>query len=483
MRWTLALRHLLVRPGRAVVLLGGYAIGVAVMIVLLSVGTAMLEQSRDVALVGGGDLTVLPEGLDLEAMRTGGMTGLFFGIDRARFVSRELLGGVRHRAVVAAVAPVLERKWVLLHIGDSTWTVRAGGELPDAMRRVGGADSVVAGEWRDAPQDSAWMRPTAQQYFDELDRFHRPVGRDSTWAEWHYVNLVVSRDEWWYITYLVGGDVNGTRWGGQLLITRRGPDGAHERFVDEQPGAAVRFDTTRADVSIGASTITQRDGVYELRGSAGSARFRITLRPDAHRQFPAVELSGGEFRSGYVVPAVTGRADGELCTAAGCRAVRDLPAYHDHNWGSWREVTWEWGTARGAAHALLYGGVRQGAAPAARGSAPYFLALLDTLGVEQVYRFTEVTGFGAQPVPTFPGVAAPDSLRIVATRRDDSLVVRVSILDVHATRPPNGGGRIFLQMRGAWSVVGRAAGAVVADSGLGFFERWVAAPPSAPTPQ
>ena len=123
MRWTLALRHLLVRPGRAVVLLGGYAIGVAVMIVLLSVGTAMLEQSRDVALVGGGDLTVLPEGLDLEAMRTGGMTGLFFGIDRARFVTRELLGGERHRATVAAVAPVLERKWVLLNIGDSTWTV------------------------------------------------------------------------------------------------------------------------------------------------------------------------------------------------------------------------------------------------------------------------------------------------------------------------------------------------------------------------
>ena len=28
----------------------------------------------------------------------------------------------------------------------------------------------------------------------------------------------------------------------------------------------------------------------------------------------------------------------------------------------------------------------------------------------------------------------------------------------------------------AKSVVGRAAGVVVADSGLGFFERWVAAP-------
>ncbi|MEI2720282.1 MAG: hypothetical protein V9E87_09070 [Gemmatimonadales bacterium] len=483
MRWTLALRHLLVRPGRAVVLLGGYAIGVAVMIVLLSVGTAMLEQSRDVALVGGGDLTVLPEGLDLEAMRTGGMTGLFFGIDRARFVTRELLGGERHRATVAVVAPVLERKWVLLHVGDSTWTVRAGGELPEAMRRVGGADAVVAGAWQDAPQDSAWLHPTTQGYFDELDHFHRPIGRDSTWAEWHYVNLVVSPDEWWYITYLVGGDVNGARWGGQLLVTRRRPDGVHERFVDEHPGDAVRFDTTRADVTIGANTITQRDGVYELRGQAGSVRFRMRLRPDRHRQFPAVELSGGEFRSGYVVPAVTGRAEGELCTASGCRTIRDLPAYHDHNWGSWREVTWEWGTARGATHALLYGGVRQGAAPAARGSAPYFLALLDTLGVQQVYRFGAVEGDGAIPVTAFPGVVAPTSLRIVATRRDDSLVVGVRILDVHATRPPNGGGRIFLQMRGAWSVTGRAAGVTVADSGLGFFERWVAASPAGRLPE
>ncbi|MBK7595354.1 MAG: hypothetical protein IPJ11_08930 [Gemmatimonadetes bacterium] len=476
MRWTLALRHLLVRPGRAVVLLGGYAIGVAVMIVLLSVGTAMLEQSRDVALVGGGDLTVLPEGIDLEAMRTGGMTGLFFGIDRARFVTRELLGGARHRATVAAVAPVLERKWILLHIGDSTWTVRAGGELPDVMRRVGSADAVVSGEWRDAPQDVAWQQPNAQMYFDALDHFHRPAGNDSTWAEWHYVNLVVSADEWWYITYLVGGDVNGTRWGGQLLVTRRRPDGVHERFVTEVPGSAVRFDTTRADVALGASTMVQRDGVYELRGSAGATRFRITLRPDRHRQFPAVELSGGEFRSGYVVPAVTARADGELCTAAGCRVVRDIAAYHDHNWGSWREVTWEWGTARGATHALLYGGVRQGGAPTTRGTAPYFLALLDTLGVQQVYRFREVSGFGAKPVATYPGVTSPESLLIVATRRDDSLRVRVRILDVHATRPLNGGGRIFLQMRGAWSVVGRAAGVVVADSGLGFFERWVTAP-------
>jgi energy-coupling factor transporter ATP-binding protein EcfA2 len=50
------------RPGRALFLLGGYALGVAVMVVLLAVGEAMLEQARDRALVGGGDVVVVPAG-------------------------------------------------------------------------------------------------------------------------------------------------------------------------------------------------------------------------------------------------------------------------------------------------------------------------------------------------------------------------------------------------------------------------------------
>ena len=88
---TLALRHLWVKKGRSAMLLLGFALGVGVMIVLLSVGEAMLDQSRDAALVGGGEVTVLPLGIDVEAMRTGGVSGMFFGIDRARFLTRQLL--------------------------------------------------------------------------------------------------------------------------------------------------------------------------------------------------------------------------------------------------------------------------------------------------------------------------------------------------------------------------------------------------------
>src|SRR5688572_12545906 len=88
------LRH---RPGRAAFLLGGYSLGVSVMVVLLAVGEAMLEQARDRALVGGADVVVVPAGISAEMLKAGGATSLFLGIDQARFVQRTVLESARGR--------------------------------------------------------------------------------------------------------------------------------------------------------------------------------------------------------------------------------------------------------------------------------------------------------------------------------------------------------------------------------------------------
>src|SRR5688572_9142783 len=93
----LAFRNIAYQPWRAVLLFFGYGIGVAVMIVLLSIGEAMLTQARNEKLVGGGTVTVLPEGLDVEVMKTGGIGGLFFSIDHAAFLYRQLLASPRFR--------------------------------------------------------------------------------------------------------------------------------------------------------------------------------------------------------------------------------------------------------------------------------------------------------------------------------------------------------------------------------------------------
>ncbi len=99
----LAVRNLAYRPWRSALLLVGYALGVGVMIVLLAIGEALLTQARDEKLVGGGAITVLPEGLDVEVMKTGGVGGLFFSIDHARFVQLQLLASPRLAADVRAV--------------------------------------------------------------------------------------------------------------------------------------------------------------------------------------------------------------------------------------------------------------------------------------------------------------------------------------------------------------------------------------------
>ena len=67
----IALRNLAHRPLRSLFLLFGYSLGVGVMIVLLAIGQAMLAQARDEKLVGGGQVTVLPEGRTIEVLPSG----------------------------------------------------------------------------------------------------------------------------------------------------------------------------------------------------------------------------------------------------------------------------------------------------------------------------------------------------------------------------------------------------------------------------
>ena len=474
---TLAFRHLLVRRLRSLFLLLGFSLGVGVMIVLLSVGQAMLDQSRDVSLVGGGELTVLPQGIDIEAMRTGGVSGMFFGIDRARFLTRQLLGGPRHDHRVQAVSPVIEGKLLYLRHGNRTVAVRAGGEIPSRAFAAGSALSLRSGSWEDSRADSAYVVPSSQELYDELDRFHLPPRQDSTWGEWHYFNLVTSPDEWWYITYLVGGEIPAGKWGGQLLITHRRPDGRYERFTAEAPSSRVVFDTAGADVTIGGSSVRMRDGRYRLQGEAagdgGRVKIDVMLVPAAHRYFPPVELRGSDLLSGYVVPALSARATGKVCRAARCRSFTGVPAYHDHNWGIWRDVTWEWGTGQGSGFNLLYGGVYGAENDGDRERSTFFMALVDSLGVRQVLRFDSVYYAGSRAVAGETGATGPTHFNLVAAHDADTVRVDVRVTDALATAMrASTFGRVFLQMRGRFHLSGRVAGQVVADSGMGHFETY-----------
>jgi hypothetical protein len=212
-------------------------------------------------------------------------------------------------------------------------------------------------------------------------------------------------------------------------------------------------------------------------GTAGAVRLDLELRPLANRYFPPVELRDDDFLSGYVVPALAGTASGTVCLGGRCGRLDDVPAYHDHNWGVWRDVTWEWGAARGQNLSLLYGGV-YGPERAASDSAgtvwsPFFMALVDSLGVRQVLRFGRISYEGSRPAEGAPGGVAPARFSLAGTRGGDSVLLSVEVDHALATETTASSfRRLFFQLRGRFTLEGRLAGSVVADTGPGFFETY-----------
>ncbi|MFP5355406.1 MAG: hypothetical protein ACLGIK_09680, partial [Gemmatimonadota bacterium] len=205
---TLALRNLVLRPWRSLFLLAGFGLGVGVMITLLSIGEAMVIQARDEKLVGGGEVTVLPDGVDLELLKTGGVGGMWFSVANARFVYLQLLASPRLRPLVQAAAPQMEGK--LLYLRGARLdevAVRASGEIPSATRAVGAAPALVGGAWDDDDGDVRWATPTDAQLRHDIDRFHEtPAGvRDpASWGEWHYFNVISpDRRRWAFLTFML----------------------------------------------------------------------------------------------------------------------------------------------------------------------------------------------------------------------------------------------------------------------------------------
>jgi hypothetical protein len=461
------LRH---RPGRALFLLAGYSLGVAVMVVLLAVGEAMLEQARDRALVGGGDMVLVPAGISLEMLRTGGVESLFLGIDQARFLQREVLEGPRGRNEhgIRAASPLLDGKRLELLARGETFAVIASGEIPSRTAAAGAAPELLAGRWEDSEADRLWAEPTHAELLRGIDRFHLPSGetaRDSTWAEWHYFNVVLDQSRWIYLTFMVGGRmaVPG-EWGGRILLTIRDGDGyrsitrdfAHDRVV---------FDTASPDLRFGDDSFVRLEGsTYHVVARVPGASIDMRVDPVRRRYFPPADLGGTELVSGYVVPALYASTRGTLCLP-GCIGIDGAQGYHDHNWGTWRDVSWEWGAASDERYSLLYGIVR---APDAA-EQPLFAYLVDNDGPVGVYRPREVR-YTAMQTQRFRGVDVQVPRQMAFDDPRAGVAVTIDVQSLQITDLERERFRYFVQMRGV--AVVRVAGREVGRL-PGFFETYV----------
>ncbi len=466
------------------------------MIVLLAVGEAMVSQASQERLVGGGEVTVLPEGIDIEVLTTGGLGGLFFSVPNARFVHRQVLSAPRLSDVVATVAPQIEGKLLYITTSDGVQhPVRASGEIPSATRALGALPEIAKGAWEDDDGDRRWTTPTLAEWRHDIDHFHLPpsgLAHRETWGEWHYFN-VISPDatRWAFISFIVGGDVTGSDWGGQMLVTLHERGRAPRRFSATIPRASVRFSTRDADLTIGDGTVrVMPDGRYAVHaavreeGSGTPLALDLVVTPAARVDFPGATLVSGDFASGYAVPGLRAAATGSICVAARCDRYADAQAYHDHNWGGWRGVTWEWGATRAGAYTLLYG--RVAPEDSSGGTSPLFVYVTDSSGFLALFRPKAISYEDGRTIATSDGpLRVPSRAVLTDVRGADTLRLTLTMDDAVASdtrvgRAERGDGTEpralqrpwFVQMAGEAEIAGRVRGTVLRGRGRGFFETY-----------
>jgi hypothetical protein len=484
MTFRLAIRALATRPVRTAVLACGFGFGISVMAALLGVGEVILEQARAPALQGGGDVVIL------------GANGT---VPSARYVRSTLLGAPVLASQVRASSPSLSTALYLVRQGTTVRVVARGG-VPSLERAIGDPETAREPLWQDSPLDVPWASPDPTDLLRAMDRFHpipeAGLGKSaavwgSSWAEWLYFNgRTADGATRFYLTFLVG--------------TRSGSDrrGAGVRLQLEH-GGLTRVYAARADVgerdllrdapdlSIGNCRVRLEDLRYflhlELSAIDGGPSLAgdLSLTASPGRSMPPFAIRGADgWVSGYVVPVLSGILDGDLRVETEHIAFQRAAGYHDHNWGFWRDVSWQWGQVSKEGMACVYGRVRAPAEIADADRIPGFLAVLGPdgpLGFSTDVSIAERYGSdgsdrsdrsdgsagasaGDRGDPGSPHPTSPASILVRA--RGAALDLRIETTIEAAISTPMGGGPFaasheplaFIQMRGTSRVSGRLAG-------------------------
>ena len=367
MMWRLAWRSLTSRPIRTAVLAAGFGFGIAVMAELLGVGHVMVEQAHAPALVGGGDLVV----------------GSPFGsIQSARFLMSSVLASPDFKSRIAAASPSTDARLFLM-TSSGAIAVSARGGIPSLEKAVGDPEVSPIGAWTDAPGDEHWTKPAAGDVLRAMDRFHPiPEGADhaASWAEWLYFNGR-TRDGRLrlYLTFLVGPRTGpGLRAAGVRLQLERDGHSANYSASAQVDEAALL--ATAPDLEIGGNRVRLEGSSYRMTLALDGPQHLtgdLVLDGAPGRSVPPAAIRGARgWVSGYVVPVLSGSLHGTLLVAGTPLPLVDAAGYHDHNWGFWQGVTWQWGQVAHDDLSIVYGRVFPPADIADPQRVPGFLAVL-----------------------------------------------------------------------------------------------------------
>ena len=449
----LAFRSLTAHPVRSAVLAAGFGVGVGVIAILLGVAEVVLQQAQSPALVGGGDVLVqlAPQ-------------------VPARLVIAGTLQSDALRPRVRVASPFATSDLFLV-TDRGTSRIAARGGIPSLERTLGDPETASITTWTDSAADKEWTNRAPGDVLRAIDRFH-PIPDapewDDSWAEWLYFNGRTDGGRF-YLTFLVGPrDEDGLRASGVRLQLER--DGVMETFL--QSAQLTEEAVLRApDLDIGDSSVRLEGLTYRIRlnlPDSGGRRVRGELRLQASpgRLVPPLQMSGSRgWITGYVVPVMSGDLTGSL-EVGGTTVPMNGTGYHDHNWGFWEGVTWQWGQVQHGDLSVLYGRVIPPARAADPERLPGFVGVLGPDGpiaYATNVRISETDDEAGRPV----------SIAIRAQGPSLNVTLQFAVASAITTPGTPGGtatGVDFLQMRGEYAVKGRAGSRELAFSAPGTAE-------------
>jgi hypothetical protein len=163
---------------------------------------------------------------------------------------------------------------------------------------------------------------------------------------------------------------------------------------------------------------------------------------------------------------LSGRISGRLTVGGEMVSMDGASGYHDHNWGFWRDVRWQWGQVGSGDLSLVYGRVFPPADVADPDRMPGFLGVLDRQGLVGVA--TNVTIVEGRRDGS---AGAPDSIDVTA--RGNAVDLRLAFAvdrSIRSGLAMTGGTNDFLQLGGTYRVEGRAGGRTIDFTARGAAE-------------
>jgi hypothetical protein len=412
--WLLLLRTFATRPKRTLLFLLGYALATGVMITLLAVGEAVLVQARDKNLVGGGDLVLVPLGIDIESLKVGGVSAMYYTIPQARFIVHQMLSSSRFENEIETISPYLYSEVLYARKPNTQLveTVFAEGSIPESEQKI--KDWKLS--WKNNRADQQWTQLSSAELLNDIDRFHLPSSGNlpmDQWAEWHYFNFDAN-EFYGYLSIMAAGDVANDRrtW----LVSLQLFDGSYKHYSKTYPAIRNQLPLKNVNYVVGSNQIKLMNGVYEINlnfTDQSPIQGKLRYAPIPNLYSPPIMLAESEgFESGYVIPSVKGNFEGSLNIANRIYNFNNATGYHDHNWGIWQQpqssgepVRWNWGHAFSDSYALFYGEIFL--KDRSRG---LFVVVFDNKGYVTVFRpgSIQYSDLSEQP----QGISVPQHLHI-----------------------------------------------------------------------